>query len=286
MSIALEARKLGTVASLLLLTCTPVILHGIPSECSQAETIRHNLASNAGPNSHVSSPATGSIEFSITVTAFIPSNHVACCVFDRCKIVHQLSFAGDDRIKRDGTVIFSPSADSFRIRQSVTLSLDKEGQMNVLKKANYVQETRSYAPNALNDGLINDADNDRELNDCHLLHQKHTARDTNMIISLKNNGHGKVSVHFYADVPNPLARSVFRALKTITWSFWLTIDTSVQPRLRLEGKHDGFPAYEIYVNDKLLYNHHPGKPPYNLSELKKLADPMDVPVHPRSLELR
>jgi hypothetical protein len=63
--------------------------------------------------------------------------------------------------------------------------------------------------------------------------------------------------------------------------FTLTIEeTSTGPKWKLVGTHDGFPAYEVYVNDKVIYGYTPGTGPtgpYPLSKILSLYPPLNIP---------
>jgi hypothetical protein len=65
----------------------------------------------------------------------------------------------------------------------------------------------------------------------------------------------------------------------ITWDITLDIDTSkFFPVVTYQGTHDGFPAYELYINNKELYTYNPGFPPYNFFHLSKLCGSMEVMI--------
>ena len=43
--------------------------------------------------------------------------------------------------------------------------------------------------------------------------------------------------------------------------------------------HDGFPAYELYVNGQTIYTYSPGPGPYGFGDILKLFPPLDVSVN-------
>ncbi len=78
---------------------------------------------------------------------------------------------------------------------------------------------------------------------------------------------------------NPLA--IFaEGFGSLDWDFTIEIDTSGgTPQWTLTGRHDGFPAYEIYLNDTEIYRYSPGSPPYEfLTHVRKLLGRKDVNV--------
>jgi len=241
------------------------------------------LATETGRPYIIATPAISESEFQINITTFIPGNHITCCFLDRCEITKQLSFAGNNRIHSDGTAAFSPTATAFRTRQLLVLVPDESVDPDGFKEGTYqrfVGETKSYAPNALIDGRIDGEDDDGVEGDCHLLHQSGRASDETMLFAVRRISPHVVEVRLLGDVPNPIANGP-DIVKTITWNFIVTIDTSDEtPRWNLAGQHDGFPAYEIYINNIPIYTYDPGPPPYSFSHhLRKLAPPMDRTVN-------
>lgn len=217
------------------------------------------------------------LQFAINATSFIPADHVigppwARCPSDRRQ---QLFFAGDSRINPDGTPVFSPTAASFRTRQQVTVLVPDGIKPSTLQ--NLVGVTRSYAPDALADGKIDAADDDGVLNDCHLQDGRATASSGGMFITVQTIDQHRVTVRLFGGAANPLVPGA----AAIDWDFSLTIDTSgSRPRWTLIGKHDGFPAFEIYINNTAIYTHDPGPPPYSfLVHLRRLLPPLDQNVH-------
>ena len=216
-------------------------------------------------------------EFTVSLSNFIPHDHVIGPPQSRCDFkTKQLYFRGDNRG-------FSAFAESFRSRQTVIVAatLETDLDANEIKDrtapANLVGETRSYAPNALADGIINASDDDAVLKDCHFLHEQRTASNRNMKVDVRRLSAQAVEVKLSGEVGNPLVNLA----PTTDWAFTLTIDASASPaRWTLSGDHDGFPAYEIYINNMPIYTYDPGSPPYTfLDHLARLGTPMEIPVN-------
>jgi hypothetical protein len=212
-------------------------------------------------------------QFDISFSSFIPSDHVGGPPNARCGFppLNRLSFEGDNRG-------FSASATKFRTRQIVSVAADEavddDGLIAGTDK-NLVGATRSYAPDALADGKIDAADDDGVLGDCKLLHAEGTASTSDMHIDVTRIDEKKVQVHLHGGAGNPL---VFGA-PDIDWDFSLEIDVSgSSPTWTLTGDHDGFPAYEIYINGKTIYTYSPGTPPFGFNDLRALFPPLDVSV--------
>ena len=66
-----------------------------------------------------------------------------------------------------------------------------------------------------------------------------------MFVSKGKRTDTRTSVRFHGGAMNPLVKLA----PAIDWNFLLAIDISnpLRPRYFLSGKHDGFPAYEIYL---------------------------------------
>lgn len=218
-------------------------------------------------------------EYTINVTLFIPANYVIGSPQSRCGRGRQIYFLGDNRT-------FSPTAGTYRGRQLVTVipdATDADGLKDGTTPLNLVSESRAYAPDAIADGVIDAADNDGVLDDCHLLHERDTASNENMHIEVSRLSATQVRAHLFGGLGNPLVVGA----PTADWDFTITIDaSSAVPSWTLHGiptdfrAHDGFPAYEIYINNQLIYAYDPGPPPYTfLGNLVKLFRPLDVTVN-------
>ena len=149
--------------------------------------------------------------------------------------------------------------------------------------ANLPGLTKAYAPDALADGIIDEKDDD-ETGDCHLLHEVYEAKVDHMSIFPFRIGEHEVGVRMSSGVGPGVPGG---NLCPVEWDFELTVDTSGPvPRWTLEGSHDGFPAYEIYINDVEIYLFPAGPPPYKffshvLPHLCRTRGRTGVEVEPR-----
>jgi len=213
-------------------------------------------------------------EFTINVTTFIPTNFVsgprtAFCRSDQPPSrPQQLFFKGDDRT-------FDPTATAYRTRQLITVITDEASDPDGLEEdsePNLIGITRAYAPDAIDDGVIDAADDDSVQGDCHLLHQVGQGSTANMHITVSRIDSKTVTVRLFGKAANPLV-FLSEELATIDWDFEITVTTAgPKPEWRLSGKHDGFPAYEIYINNHPIYLRSPG-PADNTGQL---LPPFDV----------
>lgn len=187
----------------------------------------------------------------------------------------KLYFAGDNRD-------FHPAAPSYRVRQLVTAITDETLDADGLKDdsvQNLAGEVRAFAGDALADGVIDETDEDGIADDCRLFHKAHLAETDLMNVAVARTGPQTVDIRFSGSLDSPLAGPA-QVLGAIDWEFTLTLDNSVKPgRWTLSGAHDGFPAYEIYINGMPIYRHDPGPPPYGFaSDVRKLLPPLDIEV--------
>ena len=72
------------------------------------------------------------------------------------------------------------------------------------------------------------------------------------IESLTYLGPKQLSVKCRCEGQNPLVSGA----PAISYTFTLTFDSATRT-YSLVGSHDGFPAYEIYINGKRIYKHDP-----------------------------
>ncbi len=186
-----------------------------------------------------------------------------------------LYFAGDDRA-------FEALAPTFRLRQLVTAipdaTLDPDG-IEDGSVQNLAGEMRAYAADAMVDGTIDSADDDGIANDCKLFHQAHLAETDLMDVTVTRTGPKILQIRFSGTLDSPMVGPA-QVLGAIDWDFTLTLDTSTEPGVwALSGAHDGFPAYEIYINGAAVYQYDPGAPPYEFAkDMRKLLPPLDVAV--------
>jgi hypothetical protein len=205
--------------------------------------------------------------FDINLTTFIPGNHIKSPPqwFYKCALRgnHPLYFEGDTRS-------FDPDAVSFRTRQLVTVvpdeSIDADGVDTSSPFASMTGLTRSFASDAL--PTIEPSDVDGVLRDCHLLHESGQASTSNMEILVVRVNSKSVLVHLNGSAVNPLVALA----ASIDWNLELEIDVSTEPPTwTLNGIEDGFPAFELYVNDERIYERD-APPPYSWGDLRKLFD--------------
>ena len=225
-------------------------------------------------------------EFKISFSAFIPHDNVPGPPLDTCRTTppHPLR---RDLYYRGDTRSFGATATSYRVRQKLTVIPDAGATESVdaagLKTGsiqNLIGQSRSYADDALlNNGTLDDGDNDDIEDDCVLFHKAATAQVTQghpMTVTVNRINEHKVEVHLTGGPPNPLSE-LARLVATLDWDFTITIDTSGdKPHWTLEGAHDGFPAYEIYINDVAIDTYSPGTPPFTLQHTRALMPPLDI----------
>jgi hypothetical protein len=221
-------------------------------------------------------------DFNVSFSTFIPTNYLdgppqAFCIpaphLGLPPVIHgpqHLVFAGDDRG-------FDPNATSFRTRQTVGVVPEQSASDSGIgtPPSEQVGESKSYASDALADGKITSADDDAVLHDCHLLDDRGFASTSGMHVDVTRVNAHQVKAHLYGGAGNPLLIA-----PAIDWDLNLTIDTSgSKPHWTLTGAHDGFPAYEVYVNGQTIYTYSPGPGPYGFGDILKLFPPLDVSVN-------
>jgi len=224
-------------------------------------------------------------EFRVNMTTFLPTVAIegppqALCMNlfrdEPGRPIQKLYFEGD------GNRAFSPSATTFRTRQLVTLVVDETVDADGIKDGSYMPMTgvsRAYAADAFDDGVLDENDNDGILHDCHLLHDEAQAdpESSMSIESVRPVGGMSALVRLRGDARLPLISGA----PGIGWDLFVQVDASSDPpRYTVVGAHDGFPAYELYINDFMVYSYHPGPGPYTfLRHLRRLFAPLDVGVN-------
>jgi hypothetical protein len=105
----------------------------------------------------------------------------------------------------------------------------------------------------------------------------------------------KVVIHLRGGAGDPLLPE---ALPPVDWDLAVMLDfSSDEPGYRISGRHDGFPAFEVYINDELAYGFDPGAPACELNvttptgqrslasycarQVNRLGGALDVRVGPR-----
>lgn len=109
--------------------------------------------------------------------------------------------------------------------------------------------------------------------DCQRYHQTHnmSADSTNVDVGRINET--SVAVRFSGSVNTPLGGK--SANSAIDWDLTVTLDADGS--WTVSGAHDGFPAYEISINEAPVYTSTPGAGPYSFSRhVRKLRGGMDV----------
>jgi hypothetical protein len=98
---------------------------------------------------------------------------------------------------------------------------------------------------------------DTTLGDAHLKVAEATAGNSGMKVIPSWLGDRKIKVRCEVKVGNPLAPTLLG--NEIDYVFDITIDLTdaSNPRYSLEGNHDGFPAYEVYIGNKRVFQHDP-----------------------------
>lgn len=214
--------------------------------------------------------------FLIDVTTFIPGNYVAGPHTDFCfpekGRPRWIYYAGDDRG-------FSSVSERYRTTQRVEVIADAAFDKDGLVEGTEFQDTgftEAYASDAIDDGRIDEGDHDDVLGDCHLLQAVGKATTEDMDIEVHRAFSKVVRVHFWGAGTNPLAR----VAAAIDWDFTVIVDVNgSRPRVTVTGDHDGFPGYEIWVNNVHVYGWDPGPFPYAFSTVfAGLMPPMEVPV--------
>ncbi len=98
-----------------------------------------------------------------------------------------------------------------------------------------------------------------------------------MHITVDRFGPKKVLVELTGSAPNPLSK-LGGIIGLIDWDFSIALETDEESGVTfwdLLGSHDGFPAYEIYINGTRIYEYDPGPVPYSKSQVFKLVTPQD-----------
>jgi len=219
-------------------------------------------------------------DFTVSFSAFIPGNYVSaspnfCLREPRSGPSHSFLFAAaDDRW-------FDPSANTYRVRQVVTVIPDQTIDPDGLKEGTAQttsHDTKLYADDAL--PVIDQSDDDAP-NDCQLLHAIDTPVLDGVQIIVLRIGPNQVRVHLRGNAGTGAAFGLGHWCN-ISWDATLEINTAgPRPTVVFQGSHDKFPAYEIYVNNQAIYTHSPGLPPYGKWDLFSLCGRMDVFI-PRS----
>ncbi|HEX5480765.1 MAG TPA: hypothetical protein VFY79_13700, partial [Dehalococcoidia bacterium] len=173
-------------------------------------------------------------------------------------------YAGDNRSD------FDPDG-SFRTRQTVIVVPEEASSASGIASGTAPMEetgtTRQYASDALDDHSLNASDDDGVLQDCHLENDVGHASTSDMHIAVTRTSPHSVSAHIYGNASNPLIPDIVgwvRQIFAITWDYTINLDTSTQVTKWsiIEGCHDYFPAFQVYVNGQLIDGYSPGPGPW------------------------
>lgn len=211
-------------------------------------------------------------EVELIAMSFIPGNAAVppANVGNPGCIVNNLD-RGDDRQLPNGGALFSPTSTRFRSRH--TAHIFKSAAPVDAKAAG---ASREYHCDALaDDGALSDADND-DVGDCELLTRTAVASTTGMQFIPTQLGL-RHTVHIFGDIANPLAFG--SGLADITWDYNIILDfTNARTMFVFSGKHNSFPAHELYVNRRPVVRFDPGPPDgtVNSCDFVQLSPPVPV----------
>ena len=177
-------------------------------------------------------------------------------------VVHR----GDRRINGADQAVFTPRSGRFLMRQVIDVFATRSDDgfaLEAVPKRPKVKPTLEYALDALADGRVNNRDNDAVRNDCHLLNRRASALASDIEVETEPLADDKIVIHIRGGAGNPLLPEAF---PPVDWDLEVTLDFSLaEPGFRVRGAHDGFPAFEVYVNDELAYGFDPGAPACELN---------------------
>jgi hypothetical protein len=226
----------------------------------------------------------------ITINTFIPQNHI-----DN-PLNGSRVFEGDDRINpTTGNAEWNKDG-SYRTQERFNvIPFRNMGDADGLEDNAYANEpdgikndpwfigigtTHEYdKASSITAGKITAAAKaDATLGDSYLKTREATASRSNMKIEPAWLGDRKIKVHCVGKASNPLASFLGIPAPAIDYDFNLTIDytNAIDLRYSLEGDHDGFPAYEVYIGNNRVYEHDPiaaGQTPVSLGPPMEFSVP-------------
>lgn len=188
---------------------------------------------------------TGDPEFVITINVFIPEEF-ASMPFPGQEPDSSRVYGGDDRgFSRTG---------SSRIHQVVRVSRALRFPGTSSTQIGMTVEYDAESSIGLNGRLRPEAKSDTTLNDSHLKTRTATAAADGVRLRQERLGN-QVNLVLSGAVPNPLLPS-----PDIDYEIRFSIDfTNPQnPAYSVEGEHDGFPNYEVYVNEQRIHHYEHG----------------------------
>jgi hypothetical protein len=220
--------------------------------------------------------AVKSRRFEVKFMTFIPSNYIRN---DHLGLLHPQGFCSDGvdlwpLVGGADNRGFNPHADSqtgydapkYRTRQRVTLEQVPDG--NGGTKLQQVESipfqragiSRSFTFEALQHGVVGRIDKSDydPLHDCYLRHDEHRGNTDKMNVIATPSQHSPNlwGVNFNGKSTNGLVTLLAPA---IDWqNLQVNINASTaKPEVLINGQHDQFPAYEVYINDEPIYRFSP-----------------------------
>lgn len=215
-------------------------------------------------------------EFTVNFTTFIPGNNLNTGI--SCKARFQQSRPQSLFVRLDDREFDpdQPNSSTYRTRQLVTVITDETVDPDGLKEGtefNDAHPTKTYAGDAL--PFIDDSDDDATLRDCHLL-DNIASPIKDMHIDVTRIGPNTIEVHLFGDAGTGFPMRFIRPAP-ISWDIILDIDTSGdRPTVAYSVAHDGFPSYEIFVNDYPIYHYSVSPPSFPPWGMKALYPPLDI----------
>jgi hypothetical protein len=226
----------------------------------------------------------------ITINSFIPQDHVS----KPFSLTH--IFEGDNRMDATAGIATWDKDGSYRTREQFTvIPFQSMGDFDGLENNAYANDpdgitndewfigigtTREYHEgSSLLGGKISAAAKaDTILGDNYLKTGEATASKSGMKIEPVWQGERKVKVHCVGHATNPLFSILGIPAPAIDYDVNIIIDFTDQehPKYTLQGDHDGFPAYEFYINDSRIYEHDPiatGQSPLSLGPPMEFSIP-------------
>lgn len=234
-------------------------------DCTEVEVYEPNgffpvqecSCSNFGSKTGQASVRSKSTRFTVHMKAFIPYNNVsapspeALCLYGF--IPRRLVYNGNDR-----TFSSSLSA-SYKARLIASVGVSQlESSSGLISSLRSIGPTHSFADDVFyNNNRIDQSEYDSTLRDCHFWHQQDTATASGINIGVQRLGPSRIKITFTGSAKIPL----IRLAPAIDWTASLILDSSGEKlKWELEGVHDGFPAYEFYINGLPLYRDAPTSP--------------------------
>jgi hypothetical protein len=212
--------------------------------------------------------------FTITFATFIPNNYLLAPWYHPqsfCSLLPpaRLAFAGDDRG-------FDPDSPCFRAKQVVTVIPEQADDPDGLLEGstrNLGGLTESFDPRvALEDGRIDAGEKASRTGIKRCKRGEIPVNTEGMIIEGPNRlGPHTVSVRLRTGAPGGPTNRLIEGSPSIDWDITITIDASgAQPRYRVAGKWDGYPAAELYINRQPVWTYTPKAERLTTSSILKL----------------